>query len=295
MKTHDEKPDHSPEPGITSLSARQAAREESLWMESQQAFSISRGIINLDAARTCPSLRCVTESMIRYIWQQEELPIQQWEKLCFPRMETVRVSMARQFGCDPEEVALVRNATEALQTVLLGVDLQPGDEVLITNRAYGSMASALENRRQREGIVITEVDLLLPPASTDDLIGAFDQAITPKTRLILISHMLFANGHILPVKQICDLAHQRGVEVVVDGAQSFGHVDFKQSDLDCDYFGASLHKWLLAPRGTGVLYIRKDKIGKVSPRLGGSLRDPARESMHKFEWPGTQSAAPLWP
>ena len=279
--------------GTLGLTIQQVAAHEPLWSSAQYAFSVTRSIINLDSARTSPSLRSVTEALVRYIWQQEELPIQQWERISGPRVATVRVGLARLFGCEPEEIAIVRNSTEALQAVLLGVDLKPGDEVLSTTQDYGSMLAALNYREQREGIKVTTIDIPAPPASMDELVAAFEQAMTPRTRLILVCHMVNLTGQIFPIRHICEIAHERGIDVVVDGAQSFGHLDFKQQDLGCDYFGASLHKYFGAPRGTGILFIRKDKIAGVKPLMGGALGNWQSESIGKFESAGIQSVARL--
>ena len=279
------------------LSPRQVARDESLWSEIQQAFTMRRSITNLDNAWTCASPSVVTEAVVRYTRYQEEVPAQQWvQNLLEPHFETIRASLARQFGCDREEIAIVRNATEALQTLLYGIDLKPGDEVLTTNQEYGHMVDTLEYRRERDGIILKEVELPIPLTSTDETVAAFEQAMTPRTRLIMVSHMGFTNGQIFPIRPICDLAHSRDIEVVVDGAHSFGHLDFKCQDLACDYFGTSLHKWLLAPKGTGMLYIPKDKIEKIPTLMSpppGRRRDRWHGDIRKYEDVGTKPAAPF--
>lgn len=277
---------------LSGLSPKQAAREESFWLGIQQAFTMSRSLINLDNAWTCPSPRLVTEAVVRYTWLQEEEPAQQWIQKLRPRQESVRIGLARLFGCDPEEIALVRNATEALQIVLFGIPLKSGDEVLTTSLDYGSMVSTLNYRQQRDGIVLKRIDMPTPPKAMEELVGAFERAITPKTRLILVSHIAYLNGQVFPIKNICDLAHQRGIEVVVDGAHSFAHLDFTRQDLDCDYFGTSLHKWLLAPKGTGLLYVRKDKIETIPP-LMSAPSGRRKANIRKFEQVGTHPAAPI--
>ncbi len=269
----------------------QAARFEPIWAPFQQAFCVTRSINNLDSARTCPSLKTVTEALVRYIWQQEELPIIRWTELTSARIDMVRSGLARHFGCSPEEIAIVRNSTEALQILLLGIPLASGDEVLTTTQDYGSMLAALEYRQRRDNVKINKVDLPTPPESMDQVLDIFEQAITSETRLILASHMINLTGQILPIGAICDLARERGIEVIVDGAQSFGHLDFKLSDLNCEYFGTSLHKYMYAPRGTGMLYIRRDKIGSVPPLMGGAIAGQGGEDIRKFEGVGIQSTA----
>jgi selenocysteine lyase/cysteine desulfurase len=232
----------------------------------------------------------VTEAMVRYSWQQAEAPCHTMEEILWPRVETVQADLARLFGCQAEEIALVRNTTEALNIVLLGVELKRGDEVITTNQDYWSMLDALSQRSERDGIVPKLIKIPTPPSSMGELTDAFARAVTPKTRLILLSHPVNLTGQFFPVKDICQMAHQKGVEVVVDGAHSFAHIDFKLADLGCDYYGTSLHKWLLAPIGTGMLYVRRDKIGKVWPLFPAP--EKRRESISKFHMYGTSPPAP---
>ncbi|MDP7239077.1 MAG: aminotransferase class V-fold PLP-dependent enzyme, partial [Candidatus Latescibacteria bacterium] len=247
------------------LTAHEAARDESLWGEVQQAFTMNRSLINLDNAWTCPSPRVVTEAVVQYIWDQEQTPAQQWINDFEDRVDTVRVALATLYGVDPEEIGVMRNATEALKTILYGIELKAGDEVLTTSLDYSSMVRVLRHRQQRDGITLTQIDVPAPPESSDELVEAFERAITPKTRLILASHIAYLNGQVFPVGRICDIAHQHGIEVVVDGAHSFAHLAETQQDIRADYYGTSLHKWLLAPKGTGMLFIPRDKIEKIKP------------------------------
>ncbi|MFQ5791738.1 MAG: aminotransferase class V-fold PLP-dependent enzyme, partial [Acidobacteriota bacterium] len=231
------------------------------------------------------------DAVVYHTWEQEKVPpYTAFTTLGF-RLETVRVGLARLFGCDPEEIAIVRNATEALQTVLLGVGLKAGDEVLTTTQDYWAMLDALEQRRLRDGIVVKKIQVPTPPNRLDDLAEAFERGITPRTRLILVSHPVNLTGQLFPIKRICEIAHTRGIEVVVDGAQSFAQLDYTYADLNCDYYGTSLHKWLMAPKGTGMLYVRRDKIEKTWPLLPAPER--LRDNIRKFEALGTQPATPL--
>jgi selenocysteine lyase/cysteine desulfurase len=275
---------------IADVPPEEAARDESYWREIQQAFSISRSVINLNNGGVCPSPRIVTEALVRHIWTQEEAPVYTMWKILEPQRETVRASLARIFGCDAEEIALVRNASEALEILLMGLDLKSGDEVLTTTHDYPRMLTTLAQRRRREGIEINTISIPTPAEDMDALVASFERAITPKTKLILICHQVNITGQIMPVKRICDLARRRGIEVMVDGAHSFAQFDFKQTDIGCDYFGTSLQKWLLAPKGTGMLYVRKDKIKKIWPLMAAP--EKMSEDIRKFEEIGTHSAAP---
>ena len=276
------------------LSPQQAAADEELWREVQNAFSINRSIINLDNANVCPSPKNVTEAMIRYTWDLQQAPgVMLWDNL-EPLLVTPRAGLAKLFGCDLEEVGLVRNATEALDAILLGVELRPGEEILMTTHDYGAMNTAVDQRVRREGIVVKKIkDVPMPPKSMSELVDMYERNITPKTRLILVTHPVNYTGQLFPVKDICDMAHRRGIEVVVDGAQSFAMLDYKVSDLGCDYFGTSLHKWLCAPIGTGMIYVRKDKLAKVNPLFPVfDFREEAfKNDAAKFQDFGTYSVA----
>ncbi|MDT7543246.1 MAG: hypothetical protein QOE33_3150 [Acidobacteriota bacterium] len=277
---------------IAALNPQQAAQDESFWREIQQAFSINRSMINLDNGSVCPSPRIVTEAFVRYTWAQQEAPgFMLWQAFA-PLWQTARDGLAKLFGCDAEEIAIVRNATEALNNILLGIELRPGDEVLTTTHDYSAMQDALDQRSRREGIVVKTIDKVpMPPQSMDELLALYERGVTPKTRLILVTHPVNYTGQLFPVKQICEMAHRKGIEVAVDGAQSFANVDYKLSDLGCDYFGTSLHKWLLAPLGTGMMYIRKEKIGKVWPLFPQPVAEVGPDNIFKFAYQGTQSAA----
>ena len=232
----------------TSRVATQSAvaGDETYWRDIQQAFSVSRALINLNSGYCCPSPRIVTEAVVDYTWQQEEAPSYTLARLLPPFREPVRQGLARMFGCDPEEIALVRNASEALEILLFGMDLKSGDEVVTTTQDYERMRTTLHQRERREGIEIKYFRVPTPAHSDEELIESFGSAITPKTKMILMSHQINLTGQILPVKEISAVARERGIPLMVDGTHSFAQFDFKQEDLDCDFFGTSLHKWLLA-------------------------------------------------
>jgi selenocysteine lyase/cysteine desulfurase len=201
----------------------------------------------------------------------------------------VRRRLAAAFGCDPEEIAITRNTSEAVEICQLGLDLKPGDEALTTNQDYGRMITTWRQRERRDGIVLKMVSFPVPPPSLDDLCQRIERAITPRTRVILICHMTNRTGQIFPVKKICRMARQHNIEVIVDGAHGFAHFPFNLADLDCDYYGTSLHKWLLAPHGTGFLYVRRTKIAKVWPLMAAPAT--MTENVRKFEEIGTHPAA----
>jgi selenocysteine lyase/cysteine desulfurase len=206
-----------------------------------------------------------------------------------PNIETVRRRLAGEFGCDPEELAITRNASEALQIAQLGIDLQPGDEVVTTNQDYGRMLDTWEQRVRRDRIKLSKISFPVPPRSHDELADRLLGAITPATRVLHFCHITNLTGQIFPVKRICDEARRRGVKTIVDGAHAFAHFPYKSSDLGCDFYGTSLHKWLLAPIGTGFLYVRRELIPALWPLTPAAATKNA--DIPKFEEIGTHPAA----
>src|SRR5438309_3536979 len=275
---------------VAHLTPEQAAMDEDYWATIQNAFTVTRGIINLNNGGVSPSPRLVTEALVRYIWQQEDATAYTMWQILEPQSETIRTGLAELFGCDREEIAITRNASESLETLLLGLDLKSGDEVLTTTQDYGRMLTTIRQREQREGIKLNLNKIPIPPKNINEITSAFERAITPRTRLIQIAHQVNITGQITPVKAVCQMARARGVETIVDGAHSFAQFYFKQPDLNCDYFGTSLHKWLYAPKGTGMLYVKRDKIAKVWPLF--AAEDKQKADIRKFEEIGTHSAAP---
>jgi isopenicillin-N epimerase len=207
-----------------------------------------------------------------------------------PQRETVREKVARFFGCDPAEIALTRNTSEGLEACQFGFDLKPGDEVLTSNQDYPRMITTFKQRERREGIVLKQISLPTPAEDPAQVVRLFAAAITEKTRLILASHMIFLTGQVLPVRELVAMGRRRNLPVLVDGAHSFAHLAFTQPDLDCDYFATSLHKWLFAPHGTGMLFVRRDKIRGLWPLMAAPPE--MDEDIRKFEEIGTHPAAP---
>src|SRR5215510_12073073 len=275
---------------VAHLTPEQVAMDEDYWFVIQNAFTVTRGIVNLNNGGVCPSPRIVTEALVRYIWQQEDATAYTRWQILEPQSETIRTGLAELFGCDREEIAITRGASEGLETLLLGIDLKSGDEVLTTTQDYGRMLTTIRQREQREGIKLNLIKIPIPPKNINEITAAFERAITPRTRLIQIAHQINITGQITPVKAVCQMARAKGIEVIVDGAHSFAQFYFKQPDLDCDYFATSLHKWLYSPKGTGLLFIKRDKISKVWPLFAAEEKQKA--DIRKFEEIGTHSAAP---
>ena len=270
-------------------SPEELAADEDFWLEIQRAFTVDRTLINLNNGGVSPSPRIVQEAMRRYLELSNEAPAHTMWGILEPRIESVRRRLAASFGCDPEEMAITRNASEALEIVQLGLPLERGDEVLTTTHDYPRMITTWKQRERRDGIVLRQISFPVPPPSQADLASRIERAITPRTKVIHICHITNLTGQIFPVKRICQMGRARGIEVIVDGAHAYAHFPFTRDELDCDYYGTSLHKWLLAPHGTGFLYVRKQKISNVwalmpaPPEMDGNIR--------KFEEIGTHPAA----
>ena len=265
------------------------AGDENYWREIQQAFTLDRTIINLNNGGCCPSPRVVHEALKRYLDISNQAPVYHMWQVLEPNVESVRRRLAAAFGCAPDEMAITRNASEALQIAQLGIDLKAGDEVVTTNQDYGRMLDTWEQRVRRDRITLTKVSFPVPPKSMDVLADRLLSAITPATKVLHFCHITNLTGQIFPVKRIADEARRRGIKTVVDGAHAFAHFPYTAADLGCDYYGTSLHKWLLAPIGTGFLYVRKEHIPSLWP-LTPAAASRAND-IRKFEEIGTHPAA----
>jgi selenocysteine lyase/cysteine desulfurase len=275
---------------VAHLTPEQVAMDEDFWFDIQRAFSVTRGITNLNNGGVSPSPRIVTEALNKFNWQQEDATAYTMWQILEPQSETIRAGLADVFGCDKEEIAITRGASESLEIVLMGMDLKSGDEILTTTQDYPRMLTTLRQRERREGLKLNLIKIPIPPRDLNEIVSAFESGITPKTKVILISHQVNITGQITPVKAVCEMARARGIETIVDGAHSFAQFSFTQKDLGCDYFGTSLHKWLYSPKGTGLLYVKRDKIGKIWPLFAAESKNV--NDIRKFEEIGTHSAAP---
>jgi selenocysteine lyase/cysteine desulfurase len=269
-----------------NCSATDLAGDEDFWYYVQQAYTVSGSLINLNNGGVSPSPKVVQDAMKRYHDMSNEAPsYYMWRILDLGR-EPLRRNLARIAGCTSEEIAIHRNASEALETVIFGLQLKAGDEVVLSKQDYPNMINAWKQREMRDGIKLIWVDLKLPSEDNDYLANSYIRAFSPKTKIVQLTHIINWNGQILPVKKIADAAHERNIEVMVDGAHSFAHFQFMIPDLGCDYFGSSLHKWLSASIGTGMLYVKKEKISKLFPLFAAG--NPTSDDIRKFENLGTR-------
>lgn len=272
---------------VKQLSPLQVAKDEDYWSVIQRAYSASPGIINLNNGGVSPSPIVVQEAVDRYNKMINEGPsYYMWEILDQGR-EPLREKLAQLGGCNTEEITFNRNATESLNTIIFGLDLKAGDEVIGSTLDYPNHMNAWKQRALRDGIVYKQLKFNFPIENDEEIVAAYEKAITPKTKIIHVTHVVNWMGQIMPVRKICDMAHRKGLEVMCDGAHSFALLDFKIPDLNCDYFSTSLHKFLSAPIGSGMMWIKRDKISKIWPLLGNG--DPRSNDIRKFETLGTRS------
>ncbi|MFO0875363.1 MAG: aminotransferase class V-fold PLP-dependent enzyme [Phycisphaerales bacterium] len=290
------------------------ARDEDFWFRVQQAFTVDRSVVNLNNGGVSPSPAIVQDAQRRHQEFCNTLPPPRalWT-LLEPQREGVRERLARGWGVSAEEIALTRNASESLQICQLGFDLEPGDEVLTTTVDYPRMITTFKQRERRDGIVLRQFKVPIPCEDHDAIVRLFAENITPRTRLILMSHVVNITGQIMPVKEVVAMARTRnrdaaprarrgrdgageaggaaptGIPVIVDGAHAFAHMDYRLSDLECDYYGVSLHKWLAAPHGTGLLYVRRERIRDLWPMMAAG--DSLAGDIRKFEEIGTHPVA----
>jgi selenocysteine lyase/cysteine desulfurase len=272
---------------IEHLSPLEAAQDEDFWFTIRQAYTVSSNIINLNNGGVSPQPVVTQDALDRYVRLANQGPAYyMWQTIGMER-ENVRKQLAELAGVSADEIAINRNSSEALETVILGMNLKEGDEVLTTNQDYPNMISALHQRELRDKIKVVKISVPVPCEDPSIIVDRYKKAITPNTKAILICHVINLTGQIMPVKEVADMAHEKNIEVICDGAHSFAHLDYKIPDLHCDYFGTSLHKWLCAPFGSGMLWMKKDKIKNIWPLLAHP--EPQSEDIRKFENLGTRS------
>lgn len=262
------------------------AKDEDFWYYIQQSFAVSPSIINLNNGGVSPAPKTVQDAMKRYYDYSNEAPSYYMWRILDQGRETLRTNLAKLAGCTAEEIAINRNASEGMETVIFGLQLKEGDEVVASKQDYPNIVNAWKQREVRDKIKMVWINLDLPSEDESYMVRQFVNAFTPKTKVVNITHIINWNGQVLPVRSIADEAHKRGIEVVVDGAHSFAHLDFKIPDLGADYFASSLHKWLYAPIGSGMLYVKKARIKTVYPLFASG--DPLKEDIRKFEHLGTR-------
>lgn len=262
---------------------------EDFWYQVRQAYTTSSSIINLNNGGVAPAPKVVQDALAHYNNMCNEAPSYYMWRILDQGREPLREKLALLAGCTADELAFNRNSSEGLETVIFGLRLKAGDEVVLTKQDYPNTINAWKQREKRDGIKLVWIDMNLPIESTEEIVSHFKRAFTSKTKIVQITHVINWTGQRLPAKEIATEAHKLGIEVLVDAAHSFAHLPYKISDLDCDYWATSLHKWLSAPIGSGLLYVKKDKIKNLYPLFGTA--DPESDDIRKFESLGTRSFA----
>lgn len=269
--------------------ATSLSMEEDFWAQIKQAYSVSPTLLNLNNGGVSPQPRVVQEAVEYYNRLSNEAPSYYMWRILDRGREPIREYLAGLAGVDKEEIAINRNSSEALETIIFGLDIKKGDEIVLARQDYPNMINAWKQRELRDGIVLKWVDLKLPSENTQMLVSAYKDQFTSNTKIVHITHVINWNGQIMPVADIANEAKKSDIKVLVDGAHSFAHLDFKISDLNCDYFGTSLHKWLCAPFGSGMLYVKKAHISRLYPLFAAP--DAGLDDIRKFEHLGTRSFA----
>ena len=272
---------------VKNISPAVTASDEDFWMTIREVYTTSPTLINLNNGGVSPAPKPVQDALDRYNKLSNEAPSYYMWQILDKGREALRQKLADLAGADKEEIAINRNTTEALANVIMGVNLQKGDEILLTKQDYPNMINAWKQREKRDGIVLKWIDLELPTEDDTYLINKYTEQITGKTKLVQVNHIINWTGHINPVKKIADAVHAKGPEVMVDGAHTFGHFVFNIPDLGGDYYGTSLHKWLCASFGSGMLWVKKDKIKNIWPLLPGDFSE--ENNIRKIEHLGTRS------
>jgi len=271
---------------VETLTPDQLAADEDFWYYIQQSFTVSTGIINLNNGAVSPAPRSVQDAMKRYYDYSNEAPTYYMWRILDQGREPLRKRLAAIAGCSKEEIAINRNSSEGLETVIFGLTLDKGDQIVAARQDYPNMVNAYKQREERDGIKMVWISLELPSEDPEYMVRQYVNAFTDRTKVVHITHVINWNGQILPVRKIADEAHKRGIKVIVDGAHSFAHFNFSIPELGADYFATSLHKWLYAPIGTGMLYVKKEHIAPLYPLFAAG--NAKEDNIRKFEALGTR-------
>lgn len=259
---------------VSSVSYAELASDEDFWASVRKGYKLKPDYINLENGY----YNFLPEQVLeKYIGHVREINLQgsyYMRTVQFENKKIMAEKLAGIAGCPPDELIITRNTTESLDMVIGGLDWKPGDEAVMAEQDYGAMLDMFKQVAKRYGIINKVISVPNHPQSDDEIVNLYASAITSKTKLLMVCHMINITGQILPVRKICDMAHARGVQVMVDGAHSFAHFKFSIPDLDCEYFGSSLHKWLSVPLGAGILYVKKSRISGVWPLIAEAERNP---------------------
>ena len=257
---------------VAHVPAEAMAQDEDIWALVRGEYDLKPEYINLENGYYSIMPKGIMEQYLDHIREVNEQGAYYMRTVQFDNKKIAATKVAELAGCGADEVIITRNTTESLDMIISGMDWQPGDEAVMAEQDYGAMLDMFKQVSKRYGMVNKVVSVPMDPRSDDELVQLYADAITPRTKLLMVCHMINITGHILPVRKICDMAHARGVPVMVDGAHAIAHIQFNIPDLHCDYYGASLHKWLSVPLGAGMLYVKKGNESKIWPLLADSSK-----------------------
>ena len=258
----------------TGVSGEALASDENFWKTIRKHYLLKPDYINLENGYYNFIPQPLLEKFIGHVREVNYQGAFYMRNYAVENKKRVTAKLAALMGCSAEEVAITRNTTESLDIVIAGKHWEKGDETIMAEQDYGSIIEMLKHVGKRYGVVNKMISIPNLPSSDEEIVALYENAITPKTKLILVSHIVNITGQILPIRKICDMAHSKGVEVCVDGAHAVAHFQFKIPDLNCDYYGASLHKWLSTPLGAGLLYVKKEKMPSIEPLIVGWEKEP---------------------
>jgi selenocysteine lyase/cysteine desulfurase len=264
---------------------QELSKDEDFWLKIRQGYRLKPDYINLENGYYCFIPQETLEHFLDHVREVNYQGSYYMRTVQWKNKQDIAGKLADLLGASKDEVVITRNTTESLDTIISGIDWKEGDEAVFAEQDYGAMQDQFKLMAQRYGIVNRIVSVPNHPASDQEIVDLYASAITPRTRLLMVCHMINITGHILPIRKICDMAHDLGVDVMVDGAHAFGHIEFNISDLDCDYYGTSLHKWLSVPLGSGLLYVKKGKAANIWPLFAEHNRD--REDVWNLNHTGT--------
>ena len=271
---------------IIHKTAKQVAEDEDFWLKIRSGYRLKPDYINLESGYYCFMPQEILEGFIHHVREVNYQNSYYLRTVQFPNKRQVQEKLAELADCDPDELVITRNTTESLDTIIGGFPWQAGDEAIMAVQDYGAMLNMFDLQAQRYGIINKKIFLPNHPATDDEIVNLYAKAITPKTKLLMVCHIVNITGQILPIKKIIDMAHSKGVEVMVDGAHAFAQFRYSIRELNCDYYGASLHKWLSAPLGAGLLFVKKEKVPKIWPLFAEGKLDNDQD-IRKLNHTGT--------
>ncbi len=278
---------------ITDSSIKQLpilpSQDEEIWDLVRSQYELHPDFINLESGYYNIIPKPTMEKHLTHIKRVNLEGSYYMRNNRFDDKRSITEALANQFGCDASSLIITRNTTESLDLVIGGVPWKEGDHAIHAVQDYGAMQDMFSQIQTRHGVKVTKVSVPNHPENDEEIVALYEAQIKPETKMIMVCHMINITGHILPIKKICDMAHRHGVEVLVDGAHCIGHFDFKIDDLNCDYYGSSLHKWLATPLGAGLLYIKKDHISKIWPLLADHEKD--LQNIRRLSHTGTHPVA----